>query len=87
MTSRIHRRGFQKRLTLLLGGALLATVGGCSPADESPPASGGPSHGILSITRGDADLTVPADVPEGKRLALTASSFRSRSVRAWPPPS
>ena len=66
MTSRIHRRDFQKRSTLLLGGALLATVGGCSPGEESPPASGGPSHGILSITRGDADLTVPADVPEGK---------------------
>ena len=66
MTSRIHRRDFQKRLTLLLGGALLATVGGCSSGEESPPASGGPSHGILSITRGDADLTVPADVPEGK---------------------
>jgi hypothetical protein len=66
MTSRIHRRDFQKRSTLLLGGALLATFGGCSSGEESPPASGGPSHGILSITRGDADLTVPADVPEGK---------------------
>ena len=66
MNSRIQRRDFQKRLTLLLGGALLATFGGCSSGEESPPASGGPSHGILSITRGNADLTVPADVPEGK---------------------
>ncbi len=66
MTSRIHRREFQKRLTLLLGGASLGIIGGCAPAEESPSAPGGPSHGILSITRGDADLTVPADVPEGK---------------------
>ena len=66
MTSRIHRREFQKRLTLLLGGASLGIIGGCAPAEESPSAPGGPSHGILSLTRGAADLTVPADVPEGK---------------------
>ena len=66
MNSRIHRRDFQKRLTLLLGGALLGTIGGCSPGEESLPSSSGPSHGILSVTRGEADLTTPADVPPGK---------------------
>ncbi len=66
MNSRIHRRDFQKRLTLLLGGASLGTIGGCSPGEESLPSSSGPSHGILSVTRGEADLTTPADVPPGK---------------------
>ncbi len=37
MNSRIHRRDFQKRLTLLLGGALLGTFGGCSLRRGEPP--------------------------------------------------
>ena len=37
MTSRIHRREFQKRLTLLLGGASLGIIGGCSLLERRAP--------------------------------------------------
>ena len=72
MIDSIDRREFQRRLSLMLTGAALSPVAGCrsEPQEASSGRAGfapaGPASGILSVTRGEADLRVPPDTPPGK---------------------
>ena len=73
MTDPIDRREFQKRVSLMLTGAAVAPLAGCSSKPGETPAGGAErgaasdqDSGLVSITRGEADLKLPPDTPADK---------------------
>ena len=73
MTDAIDRREFQRKLSLMLTGAAVAPLTGCSSKPRETPAGGAErgaasdqGSGLFSITRGEADLRVPPDTPADK---------------------
>lgn len=73
MTDAIDRREFQRKLSLMLTGAAVAPLTGCSSKPGETPAGGAErgaasdqGSGLFSITRGEADLRVPPDTPADK---------------------
>ena len=73
MTNPIDRREFQRRVSLILTGAAVGSMAGCASEPGQTPVGGvekgAASHqdsGLVSITRGEADLRVPPDTPADK---------------------
>ena len=73
MTGPIDLREFQRRLSLMIAGAVGVLAVGCAPDAVQAPAqgseaalSGAKSSGIVSVAQGDADLSVPPDTPAEK---------------------